>query len=84
MKTKDLERALDSRPSTSQEAVALLGAALGNRYASVVVKAVRRLGEWQVAGMKSELLAEAVGSRSPGDVLTRVLTKGPNVLNGES
>lgn len=57
MKTKDLERALDSRPSTSQEAVALLGAALGNRYASVVVKAVRRLGEWQVAGMKSELLA---------------------------
>ena len=27
---------------------------------------------------------KAVGSRSPGDVLTRVLTKGPNVLNGES
>lgn len=57
MKTTALERSLDQRPSDPAEAQELLKKALANRYASVVVKAIRHLGEWEVTGLTSQLLA---------------------------
>ena len=57
MKTSALERSLDQKPDTLEAQTALLKKALADRYASVVVKAVRRLGEWEVPGLTDTLLA---------------------------
>ncbi len=57
VKTTALERSLDQKPETLQERAALLKKALADRYASVVVKAVRRLDEWEVEGLTEQLLS---------------------------
>lgn len=52
-----MEKLLELRPESSDERDALLKKALTSRYASVVVKAVRRIVEWEVDGLTDSLVA---------------------------
>lgn len=57
MKKRQIEQSLDDLPKEPAETEAVLRRALGDRSASIVVKAVRRLLELEVPGLTPELIA---------------------------